>query len=55
MANKIEFKDFLLVFNDSEKLPKNKNEYMVKLFTFYNSGKKNENERIKRNLEKLTN
>jgi hypothetical protein len=50
----VDYKDFLLVFEKSETMPKDKNALMVQLFTFYNAGRKNENERIKnRNIENI--
>lgn len=53
MRNKIEYKDFLLVFEKLETMPKSKDELMTKLFHFYNTGIKNENQRIQRNLINL--
>ena len=47
---KLNFKDFLRVFETSENMPRDKNGLMVKLFTYYNAGIRNENNRIKYNI-----
>ena len=49
----INYQDFLRVFEKSETMPDNKKQLMLKLFTFYNAGAKNERERISNNLTNL--
>lgn len=49
----LDYNDFLLVFKKTETMPQNKTDLMLKLFTFYKAGIKNENERIKNNLINL--
>jgi hypothetical protein len=47
------YQDFLRVFKDCETMPKNKEDLMIKLFTFYNAGVRNESERIANKLRQL--
>jgi len=49
------YEDFLRVFASTVKMPENKHQLMIDLFTFYKSGVKNENERIGQKLQNLIN
>jgi len=50
---KITFERFNAIFEETERLPKNKKEYMQKLYEFYNYGRQNQTDEFKNKLLKL--
>jgi len=50
---KIEYEQFLNVFESCEKLPKTKDEYLKKLYQFYCYGRKKQTDEFKQNINNM--